>query len=286
MKYFDVFISHSGAVPWHKELARQISTACYLNQKIPWFDENYLRYGHELSDQLIQGVNDSKQFLLLWSKEASASKFVEIEYEAALSKLAMGDEMKIVVVRLDDAPLPDSLKENKWIDWNHERPLISLQEIATALEFANLHLILNEIGAFGNYLNYDSQTHFTLLLNQATLLRIFGMFKVMLYNTAHFGHEVELRDSLKKLLETNTARAFVSWPLGVIPLGDGRYEIIKPNRMRIAVDPVFDPVPFGLTPRILESSEVHCVFDFLDGFGEQVQYLVPFNYSLSFDAEM
>ena len=285
MKYFDVFISHSGAVPWHKELARQISTACYLNQ-IPWFDENYLRYGHELSDQLIQGVNDSKQFLLLWSKEASASKFVEIEYEAALSKLAMGDEMKIVVVRLDDAPLPDSLKENKWIDWNHERPLISLQEIATALEFANLHLILNEIGAFGNYLNYDSQTHFTLLLNQATLLRIFGMFKVMLYNTAHFGHEVELRDSLKKLLETNTARAFVSWPLGVIPLGDGRYEIIKPNRMRIAVDPVFDPVPFGLTPRILESSEVHCVFDFLDGFGEQVQYLVPFNYSLSFDAEI
>jgi hypothetical protein len=286
MNFFDVFISHSGVVPWHKELARQLSTVCYLNQKIPWFDENYLRYGRELKDQLIEGVNHSKQFLLLWSREACASEFVEIEYGAALAKLATGDEMKIVVVRLDDAPLPDSLRENKWIDWNHDRPLISLQEITTALEFANVHLILNEIGAFNNYPKYDSQTHFTLLLNQATLLRIFGMFKALLHNTAYSGHEVELRDSLKKLLDTNTARAFVNWPMGVIPLGDGRYEIIKPNRMRIAVDPVFDPVPFGLTPRILESSEVHCVFEFLDGFGEQVQYLVPFNYSLSFDAEI
>lgn len=100
-----VFISHNSA---NKKEAREIGLFLTAEDINVWFDEWKIPFGSSIPGHVNNGLDDCTHFILLWSKEALESKWVERELQSILHKSLSREAKNIVIIPvcLDDTPLP------------------------------------------------------------------------------------------------------------------------------------------------------------------------------------
>lgn len=287
MSSFDLFISHSGKHQSEKELGRQISLTLLLNQKMAWFDEDRLRVGNVLNEALSNGVRQSRSFLLIWSKAASESTFVEDEYKLAIDLESRGLISTVLIIRLDDTCLPEELKKFFWIEWKSETSALHMQEIYSYLYPSSLNNHLSFVAAMEHWHSYSEETHYNLQLKTNYLIRQFCQLKLNLQNYSLTTSSEDLHDSIRKLLKARLFQIYPALPSHFpIPLGDGTYELIFNNRMRKPPKVQFKFVPGDLKLDVIEIDEIRIVFAFRNEKGKTLTSLVPFIYEIEAEAEL
>jgi hypothetical protein len=70
---------------------------------------------NEINKWLEKGVQQSKNFVLLWTKEAAKSSWVRSEIQWALKQLKSDPEFKLVILKLHDESIKDELLENSYV---------------------------------------------------------------------------------------------------------------------------------------------------------------------------
>ena len=101
---FDAFISHSG-----KDAAQAETIEAALGAKRVWLDRSEIRLGALLGRELLSNLRASRALVLVWSKRAAQSPWVQSEWIAA-ANLAK----PIVPIRLDKTALPQALSNALW----------------------------------------------------------------------------------------------------------------------------------------------------------------------------
>jgi hypothetical protein len=103
-----VFISHS-----HRDRKVAVTLEQALGrQKVKTFlDQDHLDAGDELPQKLRNGIESCDKFLLLWSAAASASGWVQNEWNHAYDK-----RKRIIPYRLDSTTMPEPLDSLVFVD--------------------------------------------------------------------------------------------------------------------------------------------------------------------------
>src|SRR5262245_55589827 len=101
---FDAFISHAG-----KDAAHAETIEAGLGKKRVWLDRSEIRLGALLGHELLSNIRASRALVLVWSKRAAQSPWVQSEWIAAAN---LGKP--IVPIRLDKAELPQALTNTLW----------------------------------------------------------------------------------------------------------------------------------------------------------------------------
>ena len=95
------FLSHSSAdkaivVSVHRELAAEST----------WLDRAEIEWGDLFLERIADGIRQSTDFVLFWSRAASKSEWVRIEINMAFIQALRQKAIRLRVVTLDDTPLP------------------------------------------------------------------------------------------------------------------------------------------------------------------------------------
>jgi hypothetical protein len=106
---FDAFLSHSSQ---NKRLATRLEKGLTRSGLKVWIDRANIRAGGLLLDALQDALVDSRNLVLLWSKPASASRYVAAEWQAAWHL-----DKGIIPCRLDDTPFPPFLLRYRCCDF-------------------------------------------------------------------------------------------------------------------------------------------------------------------------
>ena len=101
---FDAFISHSG-----KDGAKAAAIEAALGAKRIWLDRSEIRLGARLGRELLSNIRASRAIVLVWSKHAAQSPWVQSEWIAAANL-----RKPIVPVCLDKTALPQALTNTLW----------------------------------------------------------------------------------------------------------------------------------------------------------------------------
>lgn len=99
----DVFVSYD-----HDDarMADRITADLTKNGVAVWIDEGHLRAGHPLITKVQDAITMASRFVLLWSKHASASRWVNAEWNAAWHL-----KKNIIPCALDKTPVPLFLRD-------------------------------------------------------------------------------------------------------------------------------------------------------------------------------
>jgi hypothetical protein len=101
---FDAFISHSSR---DRRTAERVEAA--LGLKRVWFDRSDIRLGSLLGRELLSQIRKSRTLVLVWSKQASTSPWVQSEWISAVN---LGKPLIPLV--LDKTTLPQCLANTLW----------------------------------------------------------------------------------------------------------------------------------------------------------------------------
>lgn len=106
----NVFISHNRA---DKATARLLALALVEQGVNVWFDEWDLRPGDSITGGIERGLSQADVFVLVWSADAKASKWVGTELRACLRRRVDDHKLRIVPVMVDATPLPALVADYK-----------------------------------------------------------------------------------------------------------------------------------------------------------------------------
>jgi len=106
----NIFISHNKK---QKSRARLLAMALVEQGEGVWFDEWTLRPCDSLTGGIEDGLMQADVFVLIWSKEAAASKWVGTEVRAYLRRQVDDETLRIVPIVLDETPLPTTAADYK-----------------------------------------------------------------------------------------------------------------------------------------------------------------------------
>jgi hypothetical protein len=101
---FDAFISHAG-----KDGAKAEAIEAALGAERVWLDRSEIRLGALLGRELLSNLRASRALVLVWSKRAAQSPWVQSEWIAAAN---LGKP--ILAICLDKTALPQSLTNALW----------------------------------------------------------------------------------------------------------------------------------------------------------------------------
>ncbi len=109
------FISHSSI---DKPFVRQLAVDLLAAGVKVWIDEQRIVVGDSIPEKVAQGVAESDFFLVVLSKNSVQSPWVTKELNHALVKEIERRRVTIYPIRLDDAPIPETIKEKKYADFS------------------------------------------------------------------------------------------------------------------------------------------------------------------------
>ena len=109
----DAFISHASS---DLEAARQVEKSLAANGLNVWLDDSEIQLGVLLAGELQASISDCRVLVLLWSKTAAASRWVNTEWLAAHHL-----DRFIVPCVLDDTPLPQCFEHSVHLDLRRNR---------------------------------------------------------------------------------------------------------------------------------------------------------------------
>lgn len=109
-----IFISHSGKDNLlAQETARQLSEGgitCLIDDAMLQAGDNFVAF-------MEHALESSHYCLLLWSRAASTSPWVQAEWHAALARSIASRASFLFTARLEDVPVPRLLAPRQWIDF-------------------------------------------------------------------------------------------------------------------------------------------------------------------------
>jgi len=286
MATHSVFISHSSA---NKELARQIYYNAISNGISVWYDEGVLTLGDEVKQSLAQGIENSAAFLLLHSKAAMEKCWVPFEMEIARRKCEKDSSFRILIVKLDDEPLPDRFWERflymKWEPSDQGGTIIHILEAITGKRG------IQAITA-SSVLTADPAS---ILVNKTATIaehtRNFVLWylchiKNLIQSVVSVGHEQELRDTFEKLLHVSLFENIPAIHGGLIPVEPGVFELVHANRMRIPPRISVQGLPDRYAWELVQINEVFTRFRIKERHSNNtVNHPVPLSLSIEMDAE-
>ena len=108
-----VFISHSSK---DNELVYRVADDIRALGHTVWVDQSDLPAGASLAASVQAGIEKSDSFLLLHSRNAAESGWVDLEWQAAIERQVRDKGYTFLLARLDDTEVPLILSSKKWID--------------------------------------------------------------------------------------------------------------------------------------------------------------------------
>jgi hypothetical protein len=109
------FLSHNKN---DKAAAREIAMFLVSENINVWFDEWEVGPGDMITRNVGRGLDECTHFLLLWSKNARGSEWVNRELGAMLNKAIAEDSPRIIPILLDDAPIPGLLRDIHYVRYH------------------------------------------------------------------------------------------------------------------------------------------------------------------------
>ena len=82
-----------------------------------WLDEWEIKPGDLIGLKIEQGLERSRTLILVMSANAFASEWVSLERHTALFRDPTNNQRRFVPLRLDDAQIPDLLRQFAYVDW-------------------------------------------------------------------------------------------------------------------------------------------------------------------------
>lgn len=124
------FLSHSST---DKAFIRQLAADLTANGVDVWLDEQRIRVGDSIPEKIAQGLAESDYFLIGMSQKSSESAWVQKELNNALMSEVQRRKVRILPLKLDDAPMPPIIAEKKYADFSKSYKA-GLDELLTALK--------------------------------------------------------------------------------------------------------------------------------------------------------
>lgn len=103
----EVFVSYDHD---DRKIADRIKEDLIRNKVAVWIDEGELRAGHPLIAKIQEAIKKAANFVLLWSKCASRSRWVNAEWNAAWHL-----EKNIIPCTLDKEPVPPLFAQHRLV---------------------------------------------------------------------------------------------------------------------------------------------------------------------------
>ncbi len=283
---FDFFISHSSR---YKEIAKLIFYTSKSNDVNPWYDESHLDFGSDIQPSLLEGVEQSKGYLLLHSKYIYNSKFICSEMaKAKKEKEKRGNDFKIIVVKIDDEKIRDKFwGKYKYLDWDYNNESYSILQLIESFTGKRSLLGLTMSSLLNLYPStiFSSREGTIAEHTRNFLLTQIAHIKFFLSSVSCVTQEKELRDSISKLLNTNIFEQMPNISPRIYAIGNGMWECLHANRMRIAPQIKVSGLPSEYKLKTIHNDEVYTRFCF-EKDGKLVVHALPFMYSMIFDAEL
>lgn len=109
----EFFLSHAGP---DKPQVRSLGVHLLIVGVDVFFDEWSIEAGESISGAIEEAIARYDVFLLVWSDAASDSLWTRREYRAGVKKYIEDPSRKLIVLRLDDTPVPDLVSDLKYVD--------------------------------------------------------------------------------------------------------------------------------------------------------------------------
>lgn len=109
------FLSHSSK---DKPFIRQLAADLTANGVGVWLDEQRIRVGDSIPERIAQGLAESDYFLVAISAASVDSPWVTKELNGALVREIEKRNVSVLPLRLDDSPMPESIKDKKYADFS------------------------------------------------------------------------------------------------------------------------------------------------------------------------
>lgn len=125
---FDVFISHSSK---DKSIALALAERLRADGLSVWLDDLQIRAGDNTRARIEEGLAQSRVLVLCMSQDAFGSDWNKLEPGTFRFRDPLNRERRFIPLRIDDAPIKDSLAPFLYINW---LPAVRDQEYAKLLE--------------------------------------------------------------------------------------------------------------------------------------------------------
>jgi hypothetical protein len=109
------FLSHSSK---DKSFIRQLAADLTSHDIAVWLDEQRIRVGDSIPDQIAQGLAESDFFVIAISESSVASEWVKKELNNALVQEVERRQVRVLPIKLDSAPIPESIRDKKYADFS------------------------------------------------------------------------------------------------------------------------------------------------------------------------
>ncbi len=107
-KSSSVFLSHNKL---DREVASNVAIFLASENLDVWFDEWEISAGDSIIDEIQSGLHNCSHFVIIWSKNANKSQWVNTELKSALTKAIKTNSPRIIPLLLDDTPKPPLLED-------------------------------------------------------------------------------------------------------------------------------------------------------------------------------
>jgi hypothetical protein len=124
------FISHSSK---DKPFVRKLAADLVANGIKVWLDEQRILVGESIPDRIAQGLAESDFFLVVVSQSSVNSAWVQKELNGALVREIERREVVVLPIKLDDATMPDSIRDKKYADFSGSY-MAALKELLASIE--------------------------------------------------------------------------------------------------------------------------------------------------------
>lgn len=112
-----IFISHSSA---DKSFVRGLAVDLAVIGHQPWLDEWKILAGESIVERVGEGIEDADFVVVVLSKNALASKWVENEWQAKYWTEVTEKRVVVIPLIIDDCTVPTLLRAKKYVDFRHD----------------------------------------------------------------------------------------------------------------------------------------------------------------------
>jgi small GTP-binding protein len=124
---YDVFLSHSSK---DKPAVLKLAKRLKKDGLRVWLDDWEIKPGAMIGLKIEKGLEQSRALILVMSANAFASEWVTLERHTVLFRDPTNERRRFIPLRLDNAEMPDTLKQFAYVDWRQK----SGEEYAKLLE--------------------------------------------------------------------------------------------------------------------------------------------------------
>lgn len=110
------FISHSTK---DKPFVRRLAADLVASGVKVWIDEQNMLVGDSVPEKIAQGLAESDFFLIVVSENSVKSEWVKRELNNAIVHEIERRKVKVLPIKLDGAPMPDTIKDKVYADFSH-----------------------------------------------------------------------------------------------------------------------------------------------------------------------